>query len=206
MKVLIWERKMKNRERNAKGYKRLAFLGDGFLVFLASWEGVAVIFLSLSMAIFLPADVLSRGGPLSDFVGWMSGVFPLIEGYGRLSKYPEVTKTYFSIMLAVSPILIRHFVRERNCYQRVRVDLRITNPKKFVATGVFVTLLYVLILYMWIFKNNGFCYVLMPIGSGRIELAVFGLVYAGLVIWVASSFLVSNIFIFFEKDKQVIRD
>ncbi|WP_186105735.1 hypothetical protein [Burkholderia gladioli] len=87
-----------------------------------------------------------------------------------------------------------------------QVELRITNPKKFVATGIFVALLYVLILYMWIFKNNGFCYVLMPIGSGRIELAVFGLMYAGLVIWVASSFLVSNIFIFFENKRQVIRD
>ncbi|MBJ9663489.1 hypothetical protein [Burkholderia gladioli] len=197
---------MGNRERDAKVCKQLSFLGDELPVFLASWEGSAVIFLSIFMALFLPADVLSRGGPLSDFVGWMSRFFPLIEGYGRLSKYPEVTKAYFSIMLVVSPILIRHFVRERNRYQRVRVELRITNPKKFVATGIFVALLYVLILYMWIFKNNGFCYVLMPIGSGRIELAVFGLMYAGLVIWVASSFLVSNIFIFFENKRQVIRD
>lgn len=122
---------MGNRERDAKVCKQLSFLGDELPVFLASWEGSAVIFLSIFMALFLPADVLSRGGPLSDFVGWMSRFFPLIEGYGRLSKYPEVTKAYFSIMLAVSPILIRHFVKERMQYMKGMIEMRKINLLNF---------------------------------------------------------------------------
>ncbi|WP_186251649.1 hypothetical protein [Burkholderia gladioli] len=196
---------MGNRERDAKVCKQLSFLGDELPVFLASWEGSAVIFLSIFMALFLPADVLSRGGPLSDFVGWMSGVFPLIEGYGRLSKYPEVTKAYFSIMLAVSPVLIRHFVKERMQYMKGRIEMRKNNPSKFFRTGFLLNLFCIVVFYLWIFKNDGFYYSVMPVVDGRFSLAIYGLVYAGGAIWFLVSTPVSEVLIFLEGKPEIIR-
>ncbi|WP_186166003.1 hypothetical protein [Burkholderia gladioli] len=196
---------MGNRERDAKVCKQLSFLGDELPVFLASWEGSAVIFLSIFMALFLPADVLSRGGPLSDFVGWMSRFFPLIEGYGRLSKYPEVTKVYFSIMLVVSPILIRHFVKERMQYMKGRIEMRKNNPYKFFRTGFLLNLFCIVVFYLWIFKNDGFYYSVMPVVDGRFSLAIYGLVYAGGAIWFLVSTPVSEVLIFLEGKPEIIR-
>ncbi|WP_186193830.1 hypothetical protein [Burkholderia gladioli] len=196
---------MGNRERDAKVCKQLSFLGDELPVFLASWEGSAVIFLSIFMALFLPADVLSRGGPLSDFVGWMSRFFPLIEGYGRLSKYPEVTKAYFSIMLAVSPILIRHFVKERMQYMKGRIEMRKNKPSKFLMTGFLLNLFCTVVFYLWIFKNDGFYYSVMPVVDGRFSLAIYGLVYAGGAIWFLVSTPVSEVLIFLEGKPEIIR-
>ncbi|WP_186122405.1 hypothetical protein [Burkholderia gladioli] len=196
---------MGNRERDAKVCKQLSFLGDELPVFLASWEGSAVIFLSIFMALFLPADVLSRGGPLSDFVGWMSRFFPLIEGYGRLSKYPEVTKVYFSIMLVVSPILIRHFVKERMQYMKGRIEMRKNNPSKFLRTGLLLNLFCIVVFYLWIFKNDGFYYSVMPVVDGRFSLAIYGLVYAGGAIWFLVSTPVSEVLIFLEGKPEIIR-
>ncbi|WP_186149626.1 hypothetical protein [Burkholderia gladioli] len=196
---------MGNRERDAKVCKQLSFLGDELPVFLASWEGSAVIFLSIFMALFLPADVLSRGGPLSDFVGWMSRFFPLIEGYGRLSKYPEVTKVYFSIMLVVSPILIRHFVKERMQYMKGRIEMRKNNPSKFLRTGFLLNLFCIVVFYLWIFKNDGLYYSVMPVVDGRFSLAIYGLVYAGGAIWFLVSTPVSEVLIFLEGKPEIIR-
>ncbi|WP_208455610.1 hypothetical protein, partial [Burkholderia gladioli] len=154
---------------------------------------------------FLPADVLSRGGPLSDFVGWMSRFFPLIEGYGRLSKYPEVTKVYFSIMLVVSPILIRHFVKERMQYMKGRIEMRKNNPSKFLRTGFLLNLFCIVVFYLWIFKNDGFYYSVMPVVDGRFSLAIYGLVYAGGAIWFLVSTPVSEVLIFLEGKPEIIR-
>jgi hypothetical protein len=65
----------------------------------------AYITMGMLLAILLPSDIVTAIPLLGDFTELMSGLIPSIEKIASVSAFPEVTRTYFSVMWATQPLL-----------------------------------------------------------------------------------------------------
>ena len=107
---------------------------NGTLIF------VAFLSIGVVLAMATPPKILSLMPGIRPFTDFMGALIPSIERLAAWSKYPDVTRFFFSVMWATVPIQVLLLIRARGLF-RPRID--VFRAKRFLTTagvlsGVFV--------------------------------------------------------------------
>ena len=148
-------------------------------------------FIGIAIALFSPLDILVQMPWIKDVSGPLSQIFPPIKFYIDASRFPQITECYFTFMWLVAPL---HYYW---CGKALRQDLQAEAQRKSlekiplrdrVATiiGQVIVLFWLpIIIYYYLFLNQGYEFSWMPISKSQTALAFGGLIYAGSLAWMA---------------------
>lgn len=139
---------------------------------------VLPILIGAWIALFIPIDFLQTSPTAAQLVDWVVQVFPAIGSHARYSKFPEITKVYFSVMIPLALVVGLGLLRSNPGFFFKR-ELALDRARNFpIIFPLTVMTLNLGLGAFMAFGPAGKPYAMLPIDSWRIALAVLGPIFA----------------------------
>lgn len=150
-----------------------------FLAAPVTWAPPA---LSAAVALFAPADLMSRFPMLASVGTFWIGIIPALDDYVRLSRIPEVTLLFFSVAWTIFPFQLVWTVGA--ILRRAKVN-RTTLPRPVLVLLIGIVGIVVGLASLLFFARDPASVGSWGIASGRIGLAFWGTIQFVMISWFA---------------------